>query len=97
MNILQSFREIEYFSGAGGQRAPQIMEREGQQPEFVYWIIQGEVHLYKKLLETNKAHIELYNNPNQDNLEKDIGVCIGKLSAGDTLAAEDAVLFQKKM
>ena len=73
------------------------MEREGQQPEFVYWIIQGEVHLYKKLLETNKAHIELYNNPNQDDLEKDIGVCIGKLSAGDTLAAEDAVLFQKKM
>jgi hypothetical protein len=56
--------EVEYFSGAGGQRAPTILEREGEHPEFVYWIIKGEAYLHKRLLVTNKANLDLYNNPN---------------------------------
>ena len=92
LNILSSFQEIEFASGATGQRIAQVLEQEGEKPQYVYWIIRGDVLLFKKLIDTKKANLDFYSNQNSDQGDKDIGVCVSRLQAGDTLVGEDAVL-----
>ena len=42
-NILASFEEVEYYS------SETILEREGLDPRYVYWILEGEILIYKKM------------------------------------------------
>ena len=97
MNILSSFQEIEFSSGATGQRIAQVLEHEGSKPQFVYWVVRGDILLYKKLLDTKQASLDFYNNQNQDKGDKDIGVCVSRLQAGHTLVGEDAALKNKEL
>jgi hypothetical protein len=43
-------------------------------------------------LDTKQASLDFYNNQNQDQGDKDIGVCVSRLQAGHTLVGEDAAL-----
>ena len=57
-NILASFEEVEYYSN------DTILEQEGQDPQYVYWILEGSINIYKKIP-------GLYQDKNFDNVVED--------------------------
>ena len=46
-NLLRSFQELELTFA--GHRQGVVLENEGSPTNYVYWILRGEVHLYRKI------------------------------------------------
>ena len=49
MTILQDFEEVAYHGGPGGFRPGTVLEREGDEPKYLYLILHGELMIYKKI------------------------------------------------
>jgi len=49
LNILNEFEEAEYYGGPGGMRPGTVLEEEGKQCQYIYSIIRGQIHYYKRI------------------------------------------------
>ena len=79
-----------------------VLEREGFSPSFIYWILQGEIHFYKKI-------DDLYYNNGKDLIDAEIepvgqiiefksfGNHIFSMKGDNILVGENAVLGEKLM
>lgn len=47
--MLESFEEVSFIGGEGSFKPGNVLEIEGKESQYIYWIISGEVHFYKKI------------------------------------------------
>ena len=107
-DILNSFEEADYASASNGGGI--VLEKESSRAKYIYWILSGEIHIYKKLdglycvdgekdSEHRKlvsASLEMVTDPKAAG-KQELGARIGTLTGGSTLAAEDAGLLEKEL
>lgn len=48
-NILNTFEEVEYYGGGDSNKPGTVLEREGEFANYIYIILSGEIHVYKKI------------------------------------------------
>lgn len=104
-NILATFEEMEYHSSNA------VLEREGQESDYIYWILSGEILFYKKI---PGLYTELLDKEGEimdkkivklSNLDKFInpseagkvsyGVKIGSMKGENILVGEAPALFKQ--
>lgn len=100
-HILNLFQEVEYCAGVNGNRKATILEKEGDIPEYIYWILSGEICMFRKVAglyaEKSKqemdelryvdAPLENISNPKEGG-NMNLGVNVGRLTGPDNLVAE---------
>ena len=89
------------MAGVDGNSKATILEREGEPSEYIYWILSGEISMFRKVAglyaQKNKkkqdelrfvnAPLNHVTNPKESG-NIDLGVAIGRLAGPDNLAAE---------
>ena len=58
-NILNNFEFCEYFGGKNSIRPKTILESEGKEQKFIYWVVKGEMFVYKRMPELYNQEIQV--------------------------------------
>ena len=102
-NLLNGFEMVEFYGGGNSNKPKTILEFEGKEQNYIYWVMEGEMFVYKRVpglynndnlvnIHDNKP-LQNFNNPKNSG-NQSLGVCLGSFKGNNILVGEDSALFK---
>ena len=103
-NILGSFEELHFYGGSDGLKPGTVLEKEGSQTGYIYIVLRGHVHLFKKIrglypscnskpLQIDHKTLPNFHLPKDSNTE-DVGVHVASIGGPETILGENTGLLK---